>query len=354
MSESISVIDPLQDKRWDPFVEQHAFGWLCHLSGWKRVLDASFKHMRGHYLVLIQDGMIQAALPLYEVRSRLTGNRLVSIPFATLSDPLVSGSDDMTRLFNAALELSKRLKIDILEIRTLSSSASVQDNRLGMANFYKHHYIMLDGPLEGISKKFHRSCVRQRITRALNSNIELTEGDAESDPREFYKLYLVSRKRLCLPPQPYRFIYALWETFHPEKKVSLLMARKDGALIGSLMLFKFKDRVSAEFAVYDESYLNISPLHRMFWEAMQTAHREGYKIFDFGRTSPNNLTLMDFKNRWGAAVVDLPNYYYPRELCNRDANQDNSLSRKVIREVCKAAPMPLYTGLGNFLYKHMS
>ncbi len=354
MSESITVIDPVRDERWDPFVERHAFGWLCHLSGWKRVLEGSFKHLQSRYLAIVRDGAIRAALPLYEVRSRLTGNRLVSIPFATLADPLVGTNDEMSMLLDAAIDFSKQIGIDAVEIRTLMSAALVHDERLGLARLFKHHYLGLDGPLEGISKKFHRSCVRQRISRAMAGNIDVIEGKTEADLREFYLLYLQSRKRLGLPPQPYHFIRSLWEVFSPDKRISLSLAIKDRQTVAGLMLFKFRGRVSAEFAVHDEKFLQVSPLHALFWEAIRKAHGEGYRTFDFGRTSPDNVTLMEFKNRWGTSVIDLPHFAYPRRTCGRESAPFGSFGYTCIREICKAAPRPVRVGIGKFLYQHLS
>ena len=91
MANEVIIIDPLNDERWDKFVENHNWGWLCHLAGWKQVLEKSFKHMKGYFLVLLNNRKkhIKAALPVYQVKSWMTGNKLVSIPFATLSDPLV-------------------------------------------------------------------------------------------------------------------------------------------------------------------------------------------------------------------------------------------------------------------------
>ena len=108
---TIKLIDPITDPRWDKFVENHPFGWICHLSGWKQVLEKSFKHMKGYYFALLDNsGNIQAALPIFEVKSWLTGNRLVSIPFATLCDPLISKSEEMAILLEAVLEYSEELK----------------------------------------------------------------------------------------------------------------------------------------------------------------------------------------------------------------------------------------------------
>ena len=33
------LIDPASDSRWDEFVAAHPYGWICHLAGWKKVLE---------------------------------------------------------------------------------------------------------------------------------------------------------------------------------------------------------------------------------------------------------------------------------------------------------------------------
>ena len=317
----IILIDPAEDSRWDTFVEHHPFGWICHLSGWKQVLENTFKHIKGYYLTLLDDtnNTIQAALPIFEVKSWLTGNRLVSIPFATLCDPLISSNEEMGSLLEAAVDLSKKLGTAHIEIRTLGSSSFIQDDRLGSSCFYKHHYLLLDTKPEQLQKNFHRKCVRQRIKRAIKSGLTLKVADHESDLRKFYQLHLMNRKQLGLPLQPYTFFKLLWETFFPSDRVALFLAEQQGKAIGGILLFKFKDRVSAEFVASDVTLRNVSPNHFLFWEAIKFAYHEGYKIFDFGRTSPYNVGLMDFKRRWGTKIVDLPQFYYPEQASKNTA-----------------------------------
>ena len=155
------------------------------------------------------------------------------------------------------------------------------------------------------------------------------------------------------PPSRLLFFKTLFDTFYPQRRVTMPFARKDGLAIGSLILFKFKSRVSCEFAVWNEKYIGISPLHGLFWEAIQAAYREGFKVFDFGRTSPDNHTLMDFKNRWGTQVIDLPIFCYPKNNNAFITNKKTRLARRIVREVCRVAPDPVFEAFGKFLYRHM-
>jgi hypothetical protein len=352
---NVRIVDPVEYSRWDGFIQEHPYGWICHLSGWKKVLENSFKQMKGYYLALFDDAnkTIRAGMPVFQVKSWLTGKRLVSIPFATLCDPLISSSEEMKILFDEALTLSKKLGDSYIEIRTLSSSPFIQENQLGESRFYKHHYLLLDNKPEQLKKKFHRTCVRQRISRAIESKLTLRIADSESDLGRFYQLHTLTRKRLSLPPQPYIFFKLLWDTFSPTKKVVLLLIEKEGKPIASLILLRFKDRVSAEFAASDETYNDLSPNHLLFWEAIRSAYNDGFKIFDFGRTSPNNGTLMDFKRHWCTKVIDLPQYYYPKHVAERFSKEEESLGYRLVKEISKRAPDCALKYIGNFCYRHL-
>ena len=310
--------------------------------------------MNGYYFAIEdQDNRINAGLPIYEVKSKLTGNRLISIPFATLSDPLISTQEDMAILFQSVMELFNELKSKYIKIGSLFSHTLTQNHTFSVVDVFKHHYLPLDLSLEQLKKKFHRTCVRQRISRAEKSNLETKQGKDESDLSRFYQVYCQTRKRVGRPVQPYRFFRSIWETFHPFNQIDLLLAEKEEKILAGLLLFKFKDRVSAEFAASDETYKDVSPNHYLFWKAIQMAREEGYKIFDFGRTSSDNKSLMDFKTRWGTQVVDLPQFYFPKESIQLTDENEELKKLRLISKICKNAPNFAQRIIGNFCYRHL-
>ena len=349
------TIDPEKDQRWNSFVHGHPSGWLVHLSGWKSVLENSFHHMKGYYFALLDRDKesIKAALPIFLIKSWLTGKRLVSIPFATLSDPLVSSSEDLEILLDKTIDFFEENGCSYIELRTLKANTFLNSDNFGKLNRFIHHYIELTEPPDKLLKKFHRSCVRQKIYRADKSNISFKVGKEEEDLKEFYRLYIMSRKRLGLPPQPYRFLKELWNTFYPEKQLMLLLAETKGRCIAGLILFMFKKRVSAEFSVVDEDFTNISPNHLLFWEAIKISYNNGCEIFDFGRTFCQNTGLINFKRRWNTIQTNLPIYFYPKEIEHKLCGIENSLKYKVISNICAYSPQPALKMIGNFCYRHL-
>lgn len=343
----ITKIDPFEEPRWDKFVEGHPFGLIYHLSGWKRLIENSFKHMKGHYFVINGDNEIKAALPVFEVRSWLIGDRLVSIPFATLCDPLVSDKNEFTDLFGAVKALSKELRSSYVEIRTLNSAGLISGESLGKKS-YLCHFLRLDRDLAAIEKKFHPS-LRQRIRKLGKSGLKLRVADNENDLFLFYKLNLMTRKRLGLPAQPYRFFKTLWSEFYPEK-LRLLIAEFENITIAGVLLFLFRDRVSAEFTATDWKFIKTNPVHFLYWETINWARSEGYSVFDLGRTEKGNLGLMSFKDSWGTEIIELPQFFYP---AGNKLEIKNSLAHKMITNVFRRSPDFAAQILGNFCYAHL-
>jgi len=353
--QSIVIVDPVDHSEWDAFVSNHPFGWICHLSDWKKVLESAFPHMKGYYIALrAESGKgFQAGLPIFHVRSWVLGDRLVAAPFATLFDPLVSTPDHFIQLLEAVVHLSTELKTKSIEIRALSAGLLLKGNGLASSYNYKHHYLNLEPGPEGLMRKFHRTCVRQRISRSRLSDLKLKIGRDESDLKEFYRLFAITRRRVGRPLQPYRFIKSLWDVFSPSGQLELLLALKEGAALAGIMLFKFKDRVSAEFAASDESFKDLSPNHFLFWEAIQMAHREGYRLFDFGRTSPDNHHLMDFKRRWGAEVIDLPEFRSHVQLSDAAEHRGQGWKERLVETIVRRAPICAQELIGSSIYQHM-
>jgi lipid II:glycine glycyltransferase (peptidoglycan interpeptide bridge formation enzyme) len=255
-------------------------------------------------------------------------------------------------LTNAAIHLAYELDASQIEIRTFSSSSLIRDERFSRHNNYYTHSLQLDSNPTQLMASFHRSCVRQKIQQTIRNNVCLKRGENEADLQQFYKLYVMTRRRLGLPPQPYIFFKMIWETFSPANQVMLLIAEQEGKTVAGMLLFKFKGRVSAEFLASDLKYRSVHPDHFLFWEAIKLAYGEGYEFFDFGRTSLSNKTLAAFKNRWGTKEIDLPNYFYPGKNIANGFICEGSLRNRFVRGIFRHTPLTALKCVGNLYYRH--
>ena len=66
----------------------------------------------------------------------------------------------------------------------------------------------------------------------------------------------------------------------------------------------FRDVLEIPWASSVGKYKALSPNNMLYWEAIKFALNNGFKKFDFGRSTPNEGTF-NFKKQWGALPVQL-------------------------------------------------
>ncbi|MBN1308720.1 MAG: GNAT family N-acetyltransferase [Chitinispirillaceae bacterium] len=283
----------------------------------------------------------------------MTGNRLISIPFATISDPLVTDPDGIDFFLPALKETMAATRSAYAEIRTAFNKESIARNTaFKCSSVYKYHFLTLERPIDDIYKALHRTCVRQNISRAVKSGLEIRRAGNIDDVRIFYRLYYGTRKDLLLPSMPLSFFESIWSLLSPIGAVSFLIAELYGKPVASVMLFKFNRRVSGEAMGWDTSYINIRPVAFLYWEAIKMAHSEGYDVFDFGRTDPSNVSLMEFKNRWGTEVSDLTSYIFPAAAVHNRLRKSGA-AFSLLRKFIFRSPDSLYRLISALCYRHL-
>jgi hypothetical protein len=81
-SETMMVIDPLNDIRWTRFVETHPRASLFHSVPWLQALQRTYRYEPLVYTRCPQGQDLTDGIAFCRVESWLTGRRLVSLPFS--------------------------------------------------------------------------------------------------------------------------------------------------------------------------------------------------------------------------------------------------------------------------------
>lgn len=347
------LIDPEKDPRWDSFVAAHPHGRVCHTAGWKKVLESSFGHLKGYYYVVEDEkGNIRAGLPVFEVKSWLLGNRLVSMPFSTLCDPLLSDPKDMNLLFAAVVKLAESKAVSHVEIKTLCCNSFAPASGFKQVRYHKYHYLDLNRSINNIQKSFHRS-TRYNIRRSEKEELQVADIRGKKDIDVFYRLYCLTRKHIGLPPQPYGFIKNYIDYLAATDSGSVLFALHQGRIVAGGIFLKNKDRFSDEYRVWDRKFNALRPNYFLYWEAIKKAHADGYALFDFGRTSISNQSLLEFKGHWGTEVADMPHFILSEKEDSAAVSQEEKRSYQLIQAFSRKCPQPVFKWLGNFFYRHL-
>src|SRR5437868_1290439 len=76
---AVRVADSTTDERWDAFVRSHSNCSFYHLSAWREVIVRSFGFQPRYLYTESAEHVLTGALPLFLVKSRLTGTKIQSL-----------------------------------------------------------------------------------------------------------------------------------------------------------------------------------------------------------------------------------------------------------------------------------
>jgi CelD/BcsL family acetyltransferase involved in cellulose biosynthesis len=343
---------------WDSFVSQHSGALVYHLSAWRKVLEEAFSHIRGDVLVVrdLKSGQITAGLPVYSIKSWLLGKRIVSIPYASICDPLISCQEDLAKLMPQIRDLQKRTNAGYIEIRSMNNAGLVSSANLISNTGYKHNYIQLNGSIDDVFFRCSRN-VRRLVKGAQKSLMAVETDESESALELFYEMLTATRRRLAIPPLPYCFFTAIWRHLFPQFGTLFLGSQND-RILGGLLVLHFKRFWVAEYICDLGSYESKDIKHLLYWEAIKMAHAQGAEVFSFGRTSTESGTLLAYKRKWGTVEEELADFRFSLatnevENIGIEQNRESRKTYRLIRSLCRVAPLPLYNVIGRFCYRHM-
>lgn len=347
MSLQIKVIDPKSDKRWDEFVMGHPQGTIYHLSGWIDILKSTYNyHFFNIALERSGTGKLEGIFPLMIVDSWITGKRLVSLPFTTYCNPLIP-EKELANVINFAID--KHTDIRYVELKFLEDSQVPMPDNFEKDPSYVTHILDISGSSEQLFRSFHSTSVRQRIKRAKKNNLKFKIADKKAGLKIFYKLETAVRKKHGLPPQPSSFFTNMWNILKPKNLLFVPVVEFENTIIAAAMVLKFKDRFYFEYSASDQKHLKLSPNHLLIWEVMKIACSNQIKTLDFGRSSRQNSSLIEFKERWGAIRHELSYYYYPKIKCS---NRKTGIGRNLLETCNRYIPDALLQLEGKIIYPH--
>lgn len=296
-------------------------------------------------------GVMNAAVPGALVRSMTGARRFVSYPFSDVCGP-VADSPLESEAIAAALTSGKGL-----QGKTWTRCELRVENGTSVDNYseyqgYSSHILKLGRPIGDVFASFHKDCVQRRIKKAFRSGLEVFEGSTLSDMRDFYRLHLLTRKKLGAPVQPFSFFRNMRQLLAPGGHLSVLIVKRGGKPVSGLVLLRYGKRASYKFAASDESFLSLGGNQLAIWTAIRKASDDGLLEFDFGRSFSGNSGLNGFKARWGAEQVRLSYLYSPEKSAG--LKYEGGSCAKVASAVFKSLPPFSNRLIGRLFYKYLA
>jgi FemAB-related protein (PEP-CTERM system-associated) len=317
------------ESRWDTFVGRCAEATFFHRSGWRAILEETFRH-RTHYLLAERGQDVVGVLPLAEVRSWLFGNSLVSLPFCVYGGPAATDRAATDALVDAAGELARTLRVPYLELRNRQRLRPDWPQQELYVTFRKELLPDPEANLAAVPRK-QRAMVRKGIKHGLRSEIDAT-------PDRFFDLYADNMHRHGTPPMSRAYFRRLMQTFGDDCEV-LTVLDAGGRAVSSVMSFYFGSEVLPYYAGDCVEARDLAANDFKYWELMRRGCERGLRVFDYGR-SKRDTGSFAFKHNWGFVPSPLA---YEFLLLGRDAvPQNNPLNPKYRAMIALWQRMPRF------------
>ena len=343
-------IDPLRDPRWPEFLQAHPQASIFHTSGWLQSLQRTYGYEPFVLTTSPPQAPLTNGLVFCRIKSWLTGERLVSVPFADHCQPLFERIED----FYAALEWAQNLGTKSgkpVEIRPLDSDCLGLAEHSGFrsAETFRIHLLDLKPSLDELLHSFDKSSVQRRLRRVAREGLIYEDGRSPALLEKFYHLQMLTRRKHQIPPQPVAWFRNLATFLGDGMKIRVVS--KDTTPIASILTLSYKGTVIYKYGCSDARYNNLAGTIFLFWHTMQEAKNDGIQTFDMGRSDLDNPGLINFKSNWGTQNLALTYWRWPQGAARRALAP--SAGKKLGGYVVSHLPDRLLVMLGRTLYRHI-
>lgn len=330
------------DARWDEFVERCHQATFFHRAGWRHILEDVLHH-RCHYLMAERGDVICGVLPLAEVKSRLFGHSLVSLPLCVYGGPAATDIDAEDALIDTAAELSRTLAVDHLELRNRTPKRAAWPHQDLYVSFRRTLFPDAEANLAAVPRK-QRAMIRKAMGRDLAGTIDGT-------PERFFELYADNMHRHGSPPLSRRYFSALNDTFGDACE-TLIVSDSNGTPVSGVMSFYFRDEVLPYYAGDTDAARDLAANDFKYWDLMRRACGRGVRVFDYGRSKQGTGSYA-FKKNWGFEPTPLA---YEYQLLTRDViPQNNPLNPRyrALISIWRRLPRPVVNAIGPMLARSL-
>ncbi|MFY3773163.1 FemAB family XrtA/PEP-CTERM system-associated protein [Marinobacter salsuginis] len=326
----------------EAYVARHPASSIWHKPCVSGFIERTYGHKTLYLCALAPDGSIVGVLPIVQLKSRLFGNFLVSIPYFNYGGVLADNREIAKELLASAEQWREELHAEHLELRFCQENALGLPQRTDKVTFW----LPLPSETADLWDSFQPK-LRAQIRRGEREMTEFLIGGEEL-LEEFYRVFSVNMRDLGTPVYGKDFFQNLLETL--EGQVWLAVVKIRGKAVGCAFLTGYRGRMEIPWASTLRNYNHTSINMIMYWKVLEFAVRQGFEVFDFGRCSEDAGTYR-FKQQWGAEPVRLYWDYLLPEGESLPKLNPNNPKFKLLIAVWKRLPVWLANLIGPRIVK---
>lgn len=331
-------------------VDKHPKASIFHTAGWLEALRRTYGYAPVAFTTSSPTGELKNGLVFCHVKSWLTGNRLVSLPFSDHCEPLCDSAEDVDFLVRYLQTALEHQSWKYLELRPINGNFGHTGSGTGFqaASRFFLHTLNLNSDTEELFRRLDRGSVQRRIQRAERADLVEKCGRSGNLLNDFYTLFVTTRGRHSLPPIPYAWFRNLIQCL--DNALEIRVAYKGEVPVAAILTLRFRDTVYYKYGCSDARFNNYGAIPWLLWRAIVAGKSNGAMELDMGRTEEDNPGLLAFKNHWVPQPRGLVYWKFPYT-----SFMDSPDNRKVklAKYVFSCMPNRLLTLTGRLIYRHI-
>jgi FemAB-related protein (PEP-CTERM system-associated) len=329
---------------WDSYIliSNHSTGY--HQIGWKHIIEKTYG-LKSFYLIAIDDSRVHGVLPLFFIKSKLFTTCLVSLPFLDCSGVCADNIDVEKQLLMEAVNLMDELGAEYVEMHHLDRhelNLATNEDKMTML-------LQLEADPEVIWKSF-KAKVRNQVRKGEKAGLEVRMGGIEYLD-DFYGAFAINMRDLGSPVHSKALFENLLHEFPDSTRIFTVYLGSE--TVGGAIFISFKDTATVPWASSKREYFQYCPNNLLYWEVIKYACEQGFKYFDFGRSTKDSGTYR-FKKQWGAEPKQLYWQYYLPAGVQVPEITHNSLKDRFIIGMWKRLPLQVTKILGPRIRQNIS
>lgn len=280
----------------DAYVLGHPASSLWHRPVITAFIDQTYGHPTRMLGAFSDAGEFVGILTLVQLKSRLFGNFIVSVPYFNYGGLLADNRMVAEALIDAANQWRHQKSASHLELRHVRHLALELPQRTNKLSFWL--------PLPKTASELWGSFkpkLRAQIRRGEREMVSFALGGPEYLD-DFYRVFSENMRDLGTPVYGRQFFRDLMR--YLPGQTWLVVVKLDRKAVGCAFLARHRDRLEIPWASALRSVGHTGINMFMYWKILEFAIGQGVKVFDFGRCTENAGTY-HFKKQWGAQPIPL-------------------------------------------------
>jgi FemAB-related protein (PEP-CTERM system-associated) len=353
---------------WDDYIANHQEGLAYHFFAWKHAIEKSYRFECPYFLAQ-REGRTCGVLPTVHVHLPFTGGSLVSLPYCDVGGILADSLEIAETLFSHACRYALDHNIRRIEIRYPFHKLSPNFNKPDAAidipapsgsqnpdSGKVRMMLELPGSSEALMASF-KSKLRSQVNKAARDGLTSKLGGVEF-LEDFYTIFAENMHDLGSPVHSRSWVRNVLTHYGPKAKCGMIFMPDNRPAAAGIILCH-QNVVSIPWASSLRRFNRYNPNMLLYWSFLEFAADNGYRFFDFGRSTIGEGTYK-FKAQWGAIPRPLHWEQWKidakrvRPASSGPISHSPGRSRMVAEQIIRKIPLPPATFFGSRLRKYIS